>query len=75
MIELTTTSALMVYLALTLIPLMGLWGFSHFTKRKKKIVIQECDLLVCEFCHFGYLSKKGELISQCPQCFSFNKKI
>lgn len=73
MIELSTTTALMLYLIATLAPLLFLWGYHHFQNRKHKMVIEEKDLRVCEFCHFCYLGKKGSSLSQCPQCSSYNK--
>lgn len=73
MFELSTTTALMLYLIGTLLPLLSLWGYTHFKKRQHKIIIHEHDLLVCEFCHFGYLSEKGKALSQCPQCHLYNK--
>lgn len=75
MIELSTTTAFMLYLIATLSPLLILWGYGHFKHRKYKVIIEEHDLLVCEFCHFGYLSEKGKSLSKCPQCQSFNRKI
>lgn len=74
MIELSTTTALMLYLTVTLGPLLFVWAYQHFKNRKKKIVIQSKVLCVCEFCHFCYLGEIGSSLSKCPQCHSFNKK-
>ncbi len=73
MIELTPITALMLYLCLTLATLMGIWGWHHLSSRKKKIVITEQELLVCEYCHFAYLAQISKGVTKCPQCDSFNK--
>lgn len=73
MIELSTTTAFMLYLIATLSPLLILWAYQHFQTRKHKIATEENDLRICEFCHFCYLGNRGAALSQCPQCRSFNK--
>ena len=75
MFELTTTTALMLYLIATLAPLLCLWGYQHFRRRQHKIVTEQNDLRVCEFCQFAYLGEKGTALSKCPQCLSFNKNL
>lgn len=73
MIGLSSTTALMLYLCLTLGILLAVW-ISHFYRfRNKKVVIAEQDLLVCEYCHCAYLAKKAKTVTQCPQCHSYNK--
>lgn len=73
MFELSTTTALMLYLVVTLAPLFALWGYQHFQRRKYKVVVERNDLRVCEFCQFAYLGERGSSLSKCPQCHSFNK--
>lgn len=73
MIALSTSTALMLYLVMTMAPLFALWAYYHFRDRRRKIVIEEKNLLICEFCHFCYLGDKGMVLSQCPQCQLYNK--
>lgn len=73
MIELSPTTAVNLYLALTLTLLLSLWGFHHYSTRRKKIIAEDNELLVCEFCHFAYLAEIGKAVTKCPQCTSFNK--
>lgn len=73
MIELTTTTAAMLYLSLTLSILLGLWSYSHYQKRKQKVEIFSEELLVCEFCHSAYLDEISKKVTQCPECQCFNK--
>lgn len=73
MIELSTNTALMLYLGITLITLMVIWASRHFRSRRQKPLATDQQLLVCEFCHFAYLDDMGKSITKCPQCGSFNK--
>lgn len=73
MIELSTNAAIMLYLSITLIPLLGLWVFQHCAARQKKIDISDQELHVCEYCNFAYLEAIATKITQCPQCLSYNK--
>lgn len=75
MIELSPTTAIMVYLCMTLATLLGIWGYHHYRSRKKKVVLNEQDLYVCEYCHYAYLDHIAKPVTQCPQCGSFNKKL
>lgn len=72
MITLTSTTAAMLYLCLTLATLLGLWGGQHCRSRKKKIDVSDQELLVCEYCLFAYLDDKSKRITRCPQCQSYN---
>lgn len=74
MIELTATTAIMLYLCLTLMALFGIWGWHHLQSRKRKVILVEKVLNTCEYCHFAYLDEIAKEVSQCPQCHSFNKR-
>ncbi len=73
MIELAPDTAFLLYLAVTLLILLGLWTQHLMRAKKKKLVLTEYDLRVCEYCHFAYLATRGEGISRCLQCKSLNK--
>lgn len=73
MIELSTSTAIMLYLGLTLCPLLGLWIFQHCLSRHKKMELSDQELHVCEYCHFAYLEEIATKITQCPQCQSYNR--
>jgi len=74
MIELSPTTAMMVYLCLTLGSLLGIWGYYHYRSRRKKVVLIQQELYICEYCHFAYLDQIANSVTQCPQCHSFNKQ-
>lgn len=73
MIELTSATAIMLYLCLTLMALMGIWLDHHYRSRRKKVIISEHTLFVCEYCSFAYLSDIGSKVTLCPQCHCYNK--
>lgn len=73
-IELSPSSAIMLYLFLALGTLLGGWLFQHFINRKKKVNVSSERLIVCEFCHFVYLDRIERQVTQCPQCQCYNKK-
>lgn len=75
MIEVSQTTAFMIYLCITLGPLLGLWAFQHYTKRHRKLDLAEKRLYVCEYCHYCYLDLHTHTITRCPQCQSYNKKL
>lgn len=72
MIELSPTTALMLYLGATLTFLLSFWIYQHYRLRQKKILPLEKDLHVCEFCHYAYLFEGTKKLSRCPRCQSFN---
>ena len=74
MIELTFTTAFMLYLGLTLMFVMGIWIYSHFKSKQKTIFTCEKELFICEFCHYAYLEDQIKKLNKCPQCGLFNKK-
>ncbi len=73
MIEVSPATGVMLYLGITLIFILSLWGLNHYHKRKKYVKLEAQRLLVCEYCHFAYLEDWGKTVTQCPQCSSFNK--
>lgn len=73
MIEVSATTALMLYLCLTLFVMLGLWAMQHYRTRKTEILPIEKNLQTCEFCHFAYLVEGTTPITKCPCCNSFNE--
>lgn len=72
MIELTANTALMLYLTMTLAPLLLLWTFQNYRWGKKKIITIEKKVYVCEYCQFAYLDDAERKVTRCPQCELFN---
>jgi len=75
MIELSPNTALMLYLGITLLCLLGVWTFQRYPQRKNFTLSSEKKLCVCEFCHFAYLADGEKKITRCPQCQSYNKPL
>lgn len=74
MIILSPNAAVTIYLGMTLLLLLGLWGYQHYKSRQKKIISSEQELYMCEYCHYVYLENQIKEINKCPQCQSFNQK-
>lgn len=73
MIEITPSSAFLIYLLLSLGTLMAIWLYSHYLDKKKQHVALDSRLTTCEYCHTTYVTPSDQSISNCPQCNSFNK--
>lgn len=73
MIELSPTTAIMLYLCITLATLLAIWGYHHYYSRMKKVDISQEKLIICEYCHYTYLDQIAKPITKCPQCESFSK--
>jgi rubrerythrin len=74
MISISSATAFMLYLALTLAAILGIWIYHHFLYRKKKILPSAQELFICEYCQYVYLEESQKKITQCPQCQLFNKR-
>ncbi|MEC7838897.1 MAG: hypothetical protein VX777_02525 [Chlamydiota bacterium] len=73
MIQVAPNTAIMIYLALTLSSILGVWIFSHLTRRQHKIITTENQLRICEYCQCAYVDDISKEVTQCPECKSFNK--
>lgn len=73
MIEVAPNTAIMIYLALTLATIFGLWVYTHLIKRKEKVLTTTKQLLVCEYCQCAYVEDQSKEVTECPECHSYNK--
>ena len=74
MITVGLTTALMLYLCVTLLLLLGLWLANHLWARKKVLLPPKEDLMICEYCHTAYIKDVTKTITLCPGCKSYNQK-
>ncbi len=74
MIDLTFTTAFMLYLVATIIIVLGVWLHSHYHSRNRQFLPSEQELFVCEFCHFAYVEQSAKKLNRCPQCNLINEK-
>jgi len=72
MIELSSATAIMTYLAMTTFFLLALWGYQGCYK-SRKIELLPQQLFVCEYCCCAYLDRRVRLLTRCPQCHMLNK--
>lgn len=73
MFEITSGTAIMIYLGITLGTILCLWIAQHYYRRQKKPITSSQKLLLCEYCQFAYLADISKEVTQCPQCHSYNK--
>lgn len=74
MILINPATAIMLYLAMTLVVLLTVWILSHYKRKKRKIFQIEKELFVCEYCHSTYVDDHAKKVTRCPQCQSFNEQ-
>lgn len=74
MIEISPSTAAVLYLGTTLFTILGIWFYNHYKAKNKERAPLEKKLNVCEFCHFAYLDNSSKGVTRCPQCNSYNAK-
>ncbi len=73
MIKIAPNTAIMIYLAITLSTILGVWFYHHLKQRRTKVVVSDQQLMICEYCTCAYTGDISKDVSQCPECKSFNK--
>ena len=72
MIEITLTTAVLLYGALILSGFLLLYMVSELRARHVYRVHEKQFMWRCAFCGFLYLDENAAVISKCPRCESFN---
>ncbi|HOK08705.1 MAG TPA: hypothetical protein PLT82_00095 [Candidatus Hydrogenedens sp.] len=72
MIEISITSAVIIYSVIIAFVGVFLWGLSEFGTRKIYTMFKNQNVWKCSYCAFVYLDTDAEEISQCPRCYSYN---
>lgn len=75
MIELDISTAVAVYLFMTVIGILFLWLFFDREPRPKHYSSETKSIWQCEICTFSYIDSQHDVISKCPRCSSFNKRV
>lgn len=70
MIELAPETACILYLAICLVVVVGIW----LSTRKKQAAYFSLEQETCEFCSHSYIKDTQKTISRCPQCHLVNKR-
>lgn len=73
MITTKITTALLLYLASLLFPLLIIWLHTHLKQRKKTLPPPLYQLVFCEYCCYNYLAESDRTVNKCPQCHALNK--
>ena len=74
MIQISLTTALVMYSAILGLVVFAIWAYTELTTRRSYHVLEKQDLWRCVFCGYVYLDERAERVSRCPQCGSFNSE-
>lgn len=72
MIEITFSTAILVYGAIILAGVIFLYFISELRARHVYRVLEKQFLWRCSFCSFLYLDEDAATLSLCPRCGSYN---
>ena len=72
MIQISLTSALVMYSAILGLVVLMIWSYTEFVTRRSYRVLEKQHLWRCVYCGYVYLDEEAEALSQCPQCESIN---
>lgn len=72
MIEISLSTALVLYSAILGAMVFAIWLYTEVTVRRSYRVLEKQHLWRCVFCGYIYLDEDADTVSQCPQCESFN---
>lgn len=72
MIEISLSTALILYSSLLGLLILIIWLYTEITTRRSFYVLEQQDLWRCVFCGYTYLDQEAETVSKCPRCESFN---
>jgi hypothetical protein len=73
MIKLDFSAATAIFMAFVLIPLFFIWFLEGFKKERPSL--EKKFIWYCSICTYTYITTKEELISKCPRCSNYNKKM
>ena len=72
MIQVSMSSAFMVYLLIPFFAILLLWVLSEYKTRTKSTHVEMDRSMQCSVCLSTYLYQQNESISKCPVCGSYN---
>ncbi len=73
MIEVSPETACILYLAASIMAVIGIWLYQHKSSKKKEIVTFKTKHITCDFCTASYLDDAAKTYTRCPACQSLNK--
>ncbi|MCX5759003.1 MAG: hypothetical protein NTU83_10955 [Candidatus Hydrogenedentes bacterium] len=72
MIQISLTSALVLYSAVLCALALAIWTHTEIVARRVQAVLTEQFLWRCVFCGYIYLDEQAESLSRCPRCDCYN---
>ncbi|MBU3911961.1 MAG: hypothetical protein KKD90_05185 [Candidatus Omnitrophica bacterium] len=74
MIEIEFSSAIAIFIFLTVFIVFVIWLFTEKKKALGLLSPESRFLWQCNICTYVYIDSRHNAISQCPRCNSYNKK-
>lgn len=74
MLKLDVSTAVFLYLTVSLLVVFLLWVLFEKRTALPKYVREDANVWECAICAHTYVDSTHHEISQCPQCKSYNKK-
>ena len=72
MIQISLTTALILYSAILGCVALTIWIYTEMTVRRSHRVIEKQFLWRCVFCGYIYLDETADTLSRCPRCESYS---
>jgi hypothetical protein len=71
-IQISLSTALIVYGTIIVAGAVAIWIYTEITSRRAYLVLEKQHLWRCVFCSYSYLDADAVTHSRCPQCHSLN---
>jgi len=72
MIQISLTSALILYSTILGCLILFIWTYTEIRVRRSHRVLEKQFLWHCVFCGYIYLDEAAETLSRCPRCHSYS---
>lgn len=74
MIPVDISTAVLIYLCVTLVVVMFVWVRFERSGAFKKYTVHPKEVWNCSVCTYTYVDSLHQELSQCPQCKSWNRR-
>ena len=75
MMKVDISTALFLYLFVSVVLVFLLWLFIDFGTRQREYSSEEKNLWHCSICDNTYIDSRHEGISKCPKCGSYIERV
>lgn len=75
MIKMDISTAIFLYLSISVIGILIVWSFFDFGTKLKTYSSDEKHIWHCSICSITYIDSMHDDISECPRCGSYNQRM